>query len=91
MPGISHKLGILGFWLSTLSYALSDWLRPFSGGKAYLYYVGFPLSVLCLLFCGTTLRGCRTKAGKLWLLLMLWMVFYLRSSARAAREAAAPA
>jgi O-antigen ligase len=80
VPSPIHTVGIWALCLSILAPFVNDWLRHLFGGTASLYYVGFPVSIVVLLVCGTAFRAGRTKAGKLWIVLLVWMVLCIPSS-----------
>ena len=68
-----QRIGLWAVILSMLSGTANDLMIRLTGDKAYLYYVAFPLSMLAFIVCGSTFRGLRTRAGKMWLFLGVWM------------------
>lgn len=74
VPNLRHTIGIVALCLSILAPFVNDWLMHLFSATASLYYIGFPLSILAWVLCGTTFRAWRTTAGKLWTFLMVWLI-----------------
>jgi O-antigen ligase len=70
-----HKIGLYaccGYLFSGYGNDLS--IRAF-GSKAYLSWIFGALLLFCFIFCGTGLRGLKTKMGKFWVGIMVCLLF----------------
>ena len=69
-----HTIGCWALALCLLSAQANDWMLRLVGEKAYLYWIAYPAAVIALIVCGSGFRGLRTTAGKLWLVLGVWLL-----------------
>ena len=69
-----YTVGCWAWALCTLAAQANDVMLHLMRGKAYLYYVGYPLALASFVFCGSALRGVGTTVGKLWLFFGLWLL-----------------
>jgi O-antigen ligase len=72
-----HVFYTVGCWalaITMMAPHANDWMLHLVQGKAYFYYLGYPLALVAFLFCGSALRGLQTTVGKLWLIFSVWLV-----------------
>lgn len=77
---VFQRLGLYAYFGVALSTTANDLTLRLFGQQAYIYWLAFPATILCLLICRTTLRGLQTTVGKIWLGLAVWMLLGVPTS-----------
>ena len=71
---IFFTIGCWALVFCNIAPVANDWMLHWVGGKAYFYYLSYPLAICAFIFCGTMLRGLQSVVGKLWLVFSAWLI-----------------